>query len=79
MPSGAVSLSAYPGDVVVLAWAKCGRRGEYRKSRLIAEHGDAIGLPELRARLAKDCRLITAHVGNETCGAVYPELALSGN
>lgn len=74
MPSGALSLSDYPGDAVVLACSKCDRRGRYHKARLVAEHGPDIGLPDLRARLAADCPLIDMQVGNETCGAVYPEL-----
>ena len=47
----------------------------FSKARLVAEHGEHIGLPDLRARLAVGCRLVTAHIGNETCGAVYPQLA----
>jgi hypothetical protein len=74
MPSGAVSLADYPGETIELACSKCGRRGRYHKARLVAEHGPEIGLPDLRVLLATNCSLIGNRVGNETCGAVYPDL-----
>ena len=74
MPSGAVSLTDYPGEWVELACSKCARRGRYHKARLVAEHGAEIGLPDLRTLLAADCALIRNRVGNEACGAVYPGL-----
>jgi hypothetical protein len=73
--SGALTLQDYPGDIVVVACPKSGRHGEYRKARLVAEHGADIRLPDLRAVLARDCALVGKVVGNETCGAIYPELA----
>lgn len=76
MPSGAVALKDFPGDVVELACERCGRRGRYGKARLVAEHGPDVGLPDLRARLAAGCRLVGRHFGNETCGAVFPALAV---
>jgi hypothetical protein len=78
MSSGAVPLADYPGELVVLACAKCGRRGEYAKARLVAVHGGAIGLPDLRALLAADCPLMQNKLGNETCGAVYVNLVPNG-
>jgi hypothetical protein len=54
MASGALSLGDYPGDLVVLTSEKCGLRGRYHKARLVAEHGEHIGLPDLRAPLAAD-------------------------
>ena len=73
MPAGAVPLSDYPHEIVVLACDRCAKRWQYTKSHLIAGHGPDIGLPELRALLA-NCSLIHNRVGNDTCAAIYPDL-----
>jgi hypothetical protein len=75
MPSGAVTLADYPGDVIVLACEKCERRGRYSKARLVAEHGPNIKLPDLRHRLAAGCPRVKNPTGNVGCGAIYPDLA----
>ena len=74
MTSGAVTLADYPGDMVVLACAKCDRRGRYRKASLVAIHGAKIGLPDLLGRVAADCPKQRDELGNDRCGAHYPEL-----
>ena len=74
MPSGAVPLSSYPGDLVVLACAKCDRHGRYRKESLVAIHGGDLGLPELRSMIAADCPRMRNPLGNDPCGVHYPEL-----
>jgi hypothetical protein len=39
-PSKAPRLSTYPDRRLVIACAKCGRRGSYAVGRLIETHGD---------------------------------------
>jgi hypothetical protein len=51
--TGSIKLRDHPGDVVRLSCEKCGRRGRYRKSKLIAVHGPDIPLPDLRVEIAK--------------------------
>ena len=78
MSSGAVTLAQYPADHIELACAKCDRRGRYAKARLIAEHGGAIGLPDLRMRLAADCPRARRPIGNDLCGVRYTNLVPAG-
>src|SRR5688572_9801076 len=76
MTSGAVKLADYPGEVIVLACEKCERHGRYSKTRLVAEHGPNMKLPDLRHVLASDCPRVRNPIGNVGCGAIYPELTL---
>lgn len=73
MPSGALSLGDFPGDVIRVACSKCDRAGRYRKRSLIAIHGDAVSLPDLLGRIAVGCPKRQAF-GNDLCGAFYPDL-----
>jgi hypothetical protein len=41
----------YPGDMVRLSCAKCGRVGQYRKQNLIGKYGADIRLPDLREEI----------------------------
>jgi len=50
--SGSITLENFPHSMVRLACRKCDRRGQYRRSTLIAEHGADIPLPDLRERIA---------------------------
>jgi hypothetical protein len=47
-----LTLADYPDAMVHIACDKCGRAGGLSKARLIAEHGAAIPLPDLRHALA---------------------------
>lgn len=74
MTSGAVLLADYPGDVVAIACAECGRAGRYGKARLVARFGADARLPDVLRELAGDCPRAGARIGNQGCGAVFPEL-----
>ena len=50
---GSLSLSEYPGDVVRLSCAKCNRRGQYPKQRLMERFGPDVPLPDLRHEIAQ--------------------------
>ena len=71
---GALRLSDYPGDAVHVVCDKCERRGLYSKDRLIVRYGAEIGLPDLLNRIAADCPRVVNLLGNDLCGAHYPEL-----
>jgi hypothetical protein len=67
-----VTLADYPGDMVVIECAKCGRSGRLSNARLIAEHGPDIPLPDLRLVLAACPRRARMH---DPCEVVFPDLA----
>jgi len=57
-----------------IACRRCNRRGRLRLDRLIAEHGERAGLPDLRVLLAADCPHIrSAEIANR-CGVHFPQL-----
>jgi len=68
----AQSLGEYPHALVRMACAKCGRRGQLSRDRLIAEHGADIVLPDLLPRIAACPRAGRMH---DPCGAIYADLA----
>jgi len=76
MPRGYLTLADYPTAMVRLACDRCDRRGQYRKDRLIAEHGADVVLPDLRHKLAAGC----PYVGHRAtpCGVYYVDLAARG-
>jgi hypothetical protein len=43
----------YPGDIVRLSCAKCGRAGQHRKQTLIKLYGADFRLPDLREEIAQ--------------------------
>ena len=43
MATGSISLTEYPGDMVIIACDRCERQGRLSKAGLIADHG--LGLP----------------------------------
>jgi hypothetical protein len=47
------TLADYPHDMVEIECAKCGRHGRLRTSRLLAEHGPDIKLPDLLGVIAQ--------------------------
>jgi hypothetical protein len=47
------TLANYPQEMVRLACTKCERRGQYKRGRLIAEHGTDFKLPDLQHVLAR--------------------------
>jgi hypothetical protein len=50
--TGSLPLRDYPGEIVRLSCAKCGRAGHYRKQNLIEHYGRDIRLPDLREEIA---------------------------
>jgi hypothetical protein len=73
--TGSIKLRDHPGDVVRLSCEKCGRRGQYRKGKLIAVHGPDIPLPDLRVEVARCERQGKMH---DACGVHYVGLTASG-
>jgi hypothetical protein len=69
--SGSLQLRDYPGDIVRLSCAKCGRSGLYRKQNLIERYGADIRLPDLREEIAKRERRGLMH---DACLGRYVDL-----
>jgi len=57
-----------------IACTKCDRYGRLSVTRLIAEHGEDMALPELKEVLAADCPRQRATSLYDRCGAYYPQL-----
>ena len=69
----ASTLADYPDAMVRIACRKCDRRGQYRRSSLIALYGEKAALPDVLGQLAHDCPK-RGGIGNEACGAYFPDL-----
>ena len=74
MATGSITLKQHPGDVVVVVCDRdgCGRRGQYRKSGLIAKHGPNAALPDVLREIA-GCERNKPY-GNDLCGARFEGL-----
>jgi hypothetical protein len=70
----ALTLADYPGKLVRIACRRCDRRGRYWRTTLIAIYGAEAPLPSVLAFLAHDCPKRRG-IGNDACGAYYPDLA----
>jgi len=68
---GSLQLRDYPGDIVRLSCAKCGRAGRYRKQNLIERYGADIRLPDLREEIAQCERRGLMH---DACMVRYVDL-----
>jgi hypothetical protein len=53
---------------------RCGRRGRLRMDRLLADHGPALPIPELRRIVAADCDRMQAMKIHDVCGVHFPAL-----
>jgi len=76
MPAGVVLLGQVAARLPVLEVAcnRCDRRGRLHTSRLLAEHGPGLPMPDLRFIIAADCpRMIAEHV-HDVCGVHFPGL-----
>lgn len=74
---GAVTLGEAAARLTMLEVAcnRCQRHGQLSAGRLVAEHGAALPISELRRILAADCpRMIAGHV-DDVCGAHFPQLS----
>lgn len=74
MSTGTPTLANYPHEMVRLACTKYERRSQYKRERVIAEHGSDIKLPDLRHALAR-CERRTKL--GDACGVYYPDLLRS--
>lgn len=74
MPAGAARtlMDLEDGGVERLAIAceKCNRTGNYALSRLVAEHGAGMRLPDLLKYLSRNCPKRSSP-GLDQCGAVF--------
>jgi hypothetical protein len=76
MPAGVVLLGQVAARLPVLdvACNRCGRGGRLRTDRLLADHGPAMPMLELRRVIAADCpRMIAGHI-HDVCGVHFPGL-----
>jgi hypothetical protein len=69
-PSDAPRLSTYPDRLLVIACAKCGRRGSYAVGRLRERFGDATMI-QVRETLSADCNRRGSSNTTDYCGAVF--------
>jgi hypothetical protein len=71
MAAGLLQLREYPGDIVRLSCEKCGRKGQYRKQKLIERYSADMRLPDLREEIAKCWRQGQMH---DACMVRYVDL-----
>ena len=71
--TGALTLADYREEIVSVSCRKCVRRGQYRRSSMIALYGEKAGLPDVLLQLAQDCPKCGG-IGNDSCGAYFPDL-----
>ena len=74
--SGSHTLAEYPKPMVRLVCKLCDRKGQYRKERLLAEHGPDVALPDLLHIIAKCERYGKP---GERCGVRYGDLVVRGS
>jgi hypothetical protein len=55
-----------------VACNRCDRRGRPRMDRLLAEHGPAMPMPELRLVIAANCPRMIAGQMHDVCGGHFP-------
>ena len=73
---GCVTLGQVAGRLPVLEVScnRCYRHGRLRTDRLMAEHGPALPIPELRRIIAADCPRMIAAGMHDPCGVHFPGL-----
>ena len=71
--AGALTLADFRAELIRVACRRCERRGQYRRTTLIALYGEKAALPDLLAQLAHGCPKCGT-IGNEACGAYFPDL-----
>jgi len=57
-----------------IACHRCDRHDRLSLARLIAEHGESMGLPDLRDTLAGDCPRACSAAMHERCAVYFPQL-----
>jgi len=73
--SGSLTLADLREPFVELACTRCDRRGRLARERLVAEHGEAVKLPDLRVAIANCPR--KGKLG-DACGVYFVALAPGG-
>lgn len=71
--TGARALADYPDPMARIACRRCDRRGQHRRSSLVALYGEKVPLPDVLGPLAHDCPK-RERIVNEACGAYFPDL-----
>jgi hypothetical protein len=69
----ALTLADYPAKLVRVACRRCDRRWRHWRATLIALYGATAPLPDVLVHIARDCPK-RGGIGNEACGAYYPDL-----
>src|SRR5262249_10866607 len=71
---GSITLGDLWSRVTMLEVAchRCDRHGRLSLARLIAQHGEGMGLPDLRHILAGDCPDVRAAAFHERCAVHFP-------
>ncbi len=74
--SGAILLGQVAPKLTMLEvdCRRCDRRGRLSIARLMAEHGPAMPMPELRQVVAADCPRLVAQAWHDVCGVRFPGL-----
>jgi hypothetical protein len=77
MPAGYITVGQISRRLSVLEVScnRCDRRGRLSTSRLIAEHGPQLPVPELRHIVAADSPRMTEGQLHDVCGVHFPGLA----
>jgi hypothetical protein len=57
-----------------VACNRCDRRGRLNTSRLLAEYGPDLPMPDLRRIIAADCPRMIAGSVHDVCGVHFPGL-----
>jgi hypothetical protein len=66
--AGALTLADFRVELIRLACRRCERRGQHRRTTLIALFGETATLPDVLAQLALDCPMRDT-IGNNACSA----------
>jgi hypothetical protein len=61
--------------MLAVPYNRCDRHGRLRTTPLLAEHGAARPMPELRRIVASDCPRMVAGRMHDVCGGHFPALS----
>jgi hypothetical protein len=50
-----LTIASFPGQVIEISCARCGRRSLWTRARLARTYGDETSIPELIRRLSENC------------------------
>ena len=77
MSSGFITLGQLAARLSILdvACNRCERSGRLRIDALLAKHGPALPMPELRGIIAADCSRMIENRMHDVCGVHFPQLS----